>query len=55
MNFGYAEFNIVQYRATDVLRVLKVNTLPKSITSYVLLNTYFGVFLSKNLEGNNSF
>jgi hypothetical protein len=55
MHFGYTEFNKMQYRATDVLRVLKVNTFPRSLTSCLILNMYFGVFFNKTFEGENSF
>ena len=41
MHFGYTEFNRMQYRATDVLRVLKVNTIPRSLTSCLILDILF--------------
>jgi hypothetical protein len=55
MYFGYTEFNRMQNMATDVFRVLKVNTLPRSPTSCLILAVYFGVFLRKNFERKNSF
>jgi len=43
------QLNAVQgYRC---LRVLKVNTLPRSITNCKFLDMYFKVFLGKNYEG----
>ena len=48
MNFGYTDR--LQYRATDELRLLKVNTVPRSFTSCLILDMYFGVLSVKTLK-----